>query len=97
MPVTDIKPFFRFLSDSSNKQQPREPRQKTPGEIDRERTRQGASDYLVSLSRKSPRGQAYAKNADSVRSMIGEMKTTTDWKRRRAIVQTLKNKGFIDE
>lgn len=91
MPVTDIKPFFRFLSDKQA------PRQKSATDIERERRRQGASDYLVSLSRKSARGQAYAQKADSVRSMIGEMKDTDDWKRRRAIVQTLKNKGFIDE
>lgn len=94
MPVTDIKPFFRFLSDSAAKPAPR---QKTATEVERDRKRQGASEYLVSLSRKSARGQAYAKKADNVRSMIGEMEQTTDWKRRRAIVQTLKNKGFIDE
>lgn len=94
MPVTDIKPFFRFLSDSTAKPSPR---QKTATEVERDRKRQGTSDYLVSLSRKSARGQAYAKKADSVRSMIGEMEQTDDWKRRRAIVQTLKNKGFIDE
>ena len=93
MPVTDIKPFFSFLSSSPAKG----PRQKSATEVERDRRRQGASEYLVGLSRKSARGQAYAQKADSVRSMIGEMKDTDDWKRRRAIVQTLKNKGWIDE
>jgi hypothetical protein len=93
MPVTDIKPFFSFLSSSPSKGQ----RQKSATEVERDRRRQGASEYLVGLSRKSARGQAYAQKADSVRSMIGEMKDTDDWKRRRAIVQTLKNKGWIDE
>lgn len=58
--------------------------------------RMGMQEYLVSLSRNSPRGKAYAQKADSVRSMLREMKDTNDWKRRRAIVQTLKNKGFIE-
>ncbi len=94
MPVTDIKPFFRDLSDSPAKPAARK---KSATEIERERKQQGASEYLVGLSRKSARGQAFAQKADSVRSMIGEMKDTDDWKRRRAIVQTLKNKGWIDE
>lgn len=95
MPVTDVKPFFRFLSDSPAMQP--QARRKSVTEMDNERKSQEASAYLVSLSRKSQRGQDYARKADSVRSMLGDMKTTDDWKRRRAAVQALKNKGWIDE
>lgn len=98
MPVTDIRPFAYFLAGGADKPPPRQPaRKKTVAETEAERKRQDASAHLVALSRKSPRGQAYAQKADSVRSMLGEMKDTDDWKRRRAIVQTLKSKGWIDE
>lgn len=56
-----------------------------------------ASDYLVNLSRNSPRGKAFAKNADDVRGMIKELGRTKDFSRRRAIVETLKRQGFITE
>lgn len=95
MPVSDVRPFISFLTGGTAKPQqpPRKPRPETEDEMRARVTR----DYLVGLSRKSARGQEYARNADSVRSMIRDLGTTKDFSRRRAIVQTLKNKGWIDE
>jgi hypothetical protein len=67
------------------------------GRVPATQRQQTTSEYLVGLSRNSPRGKAYAKNADSVRAMIRELGRTKDFSKRRAILETLKRQGFITE
>ena len=52
-------------------------------------------NYLVQLSRNSPRGKQYANQADQLRAMVRQAQTTQDPMQRRAIVAAMQNSGMF--
>lgn len=59
--------------------------------------RQRASDYLVQLSRSSPRGQAYDRRQQELLAMLKRSRTTSDKHERHVIVNAMRNKGLLSE
>jgi len=52
-------------------------------------------NYLVQLSRNSPRGKEFAKRQDELRAMVRQAQTTQDPMQRRAIVAAMQNSGMF--
>lgn len=52
-------------------------------------------NYLVQLSRNSPRGKAFAQRQDELRAMVRQAQTTQDPMQRRAIVAAMQNSGMF--
>lgn len=94
MPMPNLlRPFASFWADD---EKPSPKPAKRPM-TDEERARKERSDYLVALSRKSPRGQAFAQRQDELRAMVARAKATNDPYERNAIINAMRNKGLIDE
>jgi len=52
-------------------------------------------NYLVQLSRNSPRGKEFAKRQDELRAMVRQAQTTQDPMQRRAIVAAMQGSGMF--
>lgn len=96
-----LRPFSWFwTNDDATPDQGRAPVPTAPkprGLSAEEKRRQAASAYLVALSRRSPRGQAYAQNADDLRSMLQRARETDDIYERHAIINAMRTKGMIND
>lgn len=94
MPMPNLlRPFASFWADD-DKPSPKPTKRPM---TDEERKRQSMSAYLVSLSRKSPRGQEFAARQDELRAMVARAKATNDPYERNAIINAMRSKGMIDE
>ena len=66
----------------------------TPMTEDEQRAK-AMQNYLVQLSRKSPRGQQFAQRQDELRAMVRQAQTTQDPMQRRAIVAAMQGSGMF--
>lgn len=92
MPMPNMPNYLQQLYDQYMRPAP------TPAPTpmtEEEQRAKAMQNYLVQLSRKSPRGQQYAGQADQLRAMVRQAQTTQDPMQRRAIVAAMQNSGMF--
>lgn len=92
MPIPIVQNYLQQLYDQYMRPAPAP---KPTPMTEEEQRAQAMRNYLVQMSRSSPRGQEFAKRQDELRAMVRQANTTQDPMQRRAIVAAMQNSGMF--